>query len=343
MTSTQLSERGQQLLKTLVQRYIHAGQPVGSKALLQESRLSVSAATVRNIMADLEERGYIFSPHTSSGRVPTARGYRFFVDSLITMQPPQGREMESLQDLLDPDKSPRELVESTSTLLSTITRQAGLVTLPRQESAVLRQVEFLPLSGMRVLVVLVINEREVQNRIIHTEREYSESELRQVANYINEHGIGRNLDVLRTELIRGMQADQRNIGNLAQTTADVASRAFGEDIAESTYVVAGQANLLEAAELGSMEQLRTLFEEFQRKKDILHLMDRCVSADGVQIFIGEESGFEMLGGFSVVTAPYQVSPDTIGVLGVIGPTRMAYERVIPIVDVTARMLSAALK
>ena len=326
-----------------MERYIREGQPVGSKILLEEAGLSVSTATVRNIMADLEDSGYIASPHTSSGRVPTARGYRLFVDSLITMQPLEGVDLQSLRDEMDPDKSTRELVESTSNLLSAITRQAGLVTLPRADAAVLRQVEFLPLAGQRVLVILVTNEREVQNRIIHTDREYGENELRRVANFINEKFVGKGLETVRAELLQQLQTDKDRIGALLQSSIDIAAQAFADEDDVSDYVLAGQGHLLGAAGPESMSRLRELFDAFQHKKDILHLMDRCVQADGVQIFIGEESGYDMLDEFSVITAPYQSGADTIGVLGVIGPTRMAYERVIPIVDITAKMLSAAFK
>jgi len=343
MPNKALSDRGQQLLKVLVERYIREGQPVGSKILLEEAGLSVSTATVRNIMSDLEDSGYIASPHTSSGRIPTALGYRLFIDSLITMEPLEELDLQSLREEMDPDKSARELVESTSNLLSTITRQAGLVTLPRVDTAVLRQVEFLPLSGQRVLVILVTNEREVQNRIIHTDREYGDIELRQVANFINEKFVGKGLETVRAVLLQEMQADKDRIGVLLQSSIDIASQAFADENDTSDYVLAGQGHLLGTAGPEGMSRLRELFDAFQYKKDILHLMDRCVQADGVQIFIGEESGYDMLDEFSVITAPYQSGVDTIGVLGVIGPTRMAYERVIPIVDITAKMLSTAFK
>ncbi len=343
MPNKALSARGQQLLKVLVERYIREGQPVGSKVLLEEAGLPVSTATVRNIMSDLEDSGYIVSPHTSSGRIPTARGYRLFVDSLITMQPLEGLDLQSLREEMDPDKSARELVESTSNLLSAITRQAGLVTLPRADTAVLRQVEFLPLSGQRVLVILVTNEQEVQNRIIHTDREYGEIELRQVTNFINEKFVGKGLEIVRAELLQEMQTDKDRIGVLLQSSIDIASQAFADETDTNDYVLAGQGRLLDTAGPEGMSRLRELFDAFQYKKDILHLMDRCIQADGVHIFIGEESGYDMLDGFSVITAPYQSGVDTIGVLGVIGPTRMAYERVIPIVDITAKMLSVAFK
>lgn len=345
MNSLALSERQQQLLRTLVSLYIRAGQPVGSRTLVQESGVPVSSATVRSIMADLEERGFVATPHTSAGRVPTAKGYRFFIDTLVTMQPLQGQELRTLQSGLGPDKTTAELLSATSNLLSVITHQAGLVTVPRPEEVKLRQVEFLPLSGARVLVILVLNEKEVQNRIIHTEREYDELELRAAANFVNSRFAGQSLDRIRDGLLNDLRSTRNTIDRLLETTIDLASRALSADDAkrEGGYVVAGQSHLLDAASSDNMSRLRELFDAFQQQKDILHLMETSARADGVQIFIGEEAGYEPLVDFSVVTAPYQTGGRTVGVIGVIGPTRMAYDRVIPVVDVTARMLSAALR
>lgn len=341
MSASDFSERSQRVLHALVQRYIRDGQPVGSKTLLQDSGLSVSPATVRNIMADLEERGFICSPHTSAGRVPTAQGYRFFVNSLIQVQPLGGVELDNLRAGLSPDRSSHELVETASNLLSAITGQAGVVTLPETTEQCLRQVEFLPLSGCRVLAILVLNEREVQNRIIHTQRPFTQRELTRAAVYINRHFAGAGLSQVKTGLLDSMRADQARMGLLMQSIADVISQAFDAPPQARDYVLAGQNNLL-AAEGTDVERLRRLFGAFQKKQDILHLLERCQAAEGVQIFIGEESGFEVLDDYSVITSPYQVGGRPVGVLGVIGPTRMAYERVIPIVDLTARMLSAAL-
>lgn len=339
-----ISERSQLLLKALIERYIREGQPVGSKALLEASGLPISPATVRNIMADLEELGLIRSPHTSAGRVPTVQGYRFFVDALLTVQPLNEDAVASLQQGLNPNKSSKELVESASQLLAQITAQAGLVTLPRQPRLVLRQVEFLPLSDNRVLVILVVNEREVQNRVIHTTRSYTQSELQQAANMLNQRFAGRGLDEVRGALLEAMRADKASIDNHLQASLDLASRAFEEPPADTRdYVVAGETRLIDATDPAGIDKLKGLLEAFQQKKDILELVDRCITADGVQIFIGEEAGFKVLSDFSLITAPYQVDNRTLGILGVIGPTRMAYERVIPIVDVTARMLSLALK
>jgi len=336
-------QRQQQLLRALIALYIRDGQPVGSRTLVQETGLPISSATVRNIMAELEEKGLVATPHTSAGRVPTARGYRFFIDTLITMQPLRERELDTLKTQLDPDKSTPELVAAASNLLSAITHQAGLVTLPRRDEASLRHVEFLPLTGCRVLAILVMNEKEVQNRIIHTGREYDEIELRQAANFVNAHFAGRSLDVIRDEMLGRLRQTRKKIDRLLETAIDLASQALVPEEQQTGYIVAGQSHLLDNASTDNMARLRELFEAFQTQKDILHLMERCVRADGVQIFIGEEAGFDPLVDFSLVTAPYQTGGRTVGVLGVIGPTRMAYDRVIPIVDVTARMLSAALR
>lgn len=345
MANELISERAQLVLKALIERYIREGQPVGSRALLEESGLPISAATVRNIMADLEELGLIRAPHTSAGRVPTVQGYRLFVDTLITVRPLDQGALASLQQELHPDKSSKELVASASQLLARITAQAGLVSLPRQPRVMLRQVEFLPLSDNRVLVILVINEREVQNRVIYTSRAYGEIELQQAANLINQRFAGRSLDAVRAALLEAMRADKASIDHHLQATLDLASKAFEQPPLEPTrdYVMAGETRLIGATSPEEIDKLRDLFEAFQQKQDILELVDRCIRADGVQIFIGEEAGYEVLGDFSVITAPYQVGNETLGVLGVIGPTRMAYGSVIPIVDVTARMLSVALK
>jgi len=345
MAKELISDRAQQLLKALIERYIRDGQPIGSRVLVEESGLPISAATARNVMADLEAMGLIRAPHTSAGRIPTKQGYRLFVDTLVTVRPLEHGALISLQRELHRDKSTKELMESASQLLARITAQAGLVSLPRQPRVVLRQVEFLPLSDNRVLVILVINEREVQNRVIYTGRPHSDLELQQAANVINQRFAGRTLDAVRAALIEAMRADKASIDRHLQASLDLASKAFEPPEGESArdYVVAGETRLIGGVGPEEIDKLKDLFEAFQQKRDILDLVDRCIRADGVQIFIGEEAGCDVLGDFSVITAPYQDGNETLGVLGVIGPTRMAYERVIPIVDVTARMLSTALK
>ena len=342
MAAGEISKRASVLLKTLVEHHIRDGQPVGSSTLREAAGLPVSAATIRNVMSDLEDRGFLHSPHTSAGRVPTALGYRVFVDSLLQVQPLEQEAVSVLRAELHPDKSSSDLVQSASHLLSSITAQAGLVTVPRPETNQLRQVEFLPLSGDRVLVILVVNEREVQNRIIHTRRVYSEEELREAAVLVNQRYAGRPLSEVQSRIVREMQEARSQIDNYLEEALTLANQALEQDEQDDEYVMAGQSRLLGGATAEEFDRLRGLFESFERKKDLLHLLERCTRADGVQIFIGEEAGYEVFGDFSVVTAPYSDGARTLGVLGVIGPTRMEYNRVIPIVDVTARMLSSAL-
>ena len=339
MNQQDISEKAQRLLKALVEHYIADGQPVASRILSEAAELPVSPATVRNIIADLEEQGFVRSPHTSAGRIPTPKGYRFFVDSLIKVEPLVGYDIEQLASSFDPDMTAPELVESASGILSEVTRMAGVVTIPRREQVVLlRHVEFLNLKDKRVLVIMVLDDHEVQNRVIHTKEQYTEIQLREASNFINHQFVGSSLSQIRFRLISSMQSDRESLNSLMKTTLEVAGQAFdAED--EGDFIVAGQENLFE---LEALEDIRDLFKAFSLKGDILHLLDRCLDTEGVQLFIGQESGYELLDECSVVTSPYQIDGEQVGVLGVIGPTRMAYDRVIPIVDATARVLSAAL-
>jgi heat-inducible transcriptional repressor len=337
-----LSERAQHLFRVLVERYIRDGQPVGSRSLSRDSGLDLSPATVRNVMADLEEMGLVRAPHTSAGRVPTVQGYRLFVDSLLKVSTLERDLVRHMSEHLDPTQSRDALMGSVSALLSEVTRLAGVVMLPRQDTVMLRQVEFLPLSDNQVLAILVVNNREVQNRIIRTQRRYTASELQQASNYLNSFAAGRDLHGVREDLLREMHDARERMNNMMLAAIEMAQQAFPAQRGEDDFVVAGQTNLMGYGELADMERLRQLFDAFARKRDILHLLDQCLQARGVQIFIGEESGYNVLDECSVVTAPYEVEGHVLGVLGVIGPTRMAYERVIPIVDMTARLLGAAL-
>lgn len=339
---TTINERAQHLLKVVVERYIRDGQPVGSRTLAEEAGLSLSSATIRNVLADLEDYGFLRSPHTSAGRIPTDKGYRFFVDSLLTVKPLEHTAIQQVQQQLIPENNVQDLVASASSTLSELTRLAGLVMLPKREAQLFRHVEFLPLSDKRVLVILVLNEQEVQNRVISTNRLYSESELQQAANYLNAHYVGYDINVVRHELLTLLRAESEQVNQSMQTTIEVAEKAFVATDTKNDYVVAGQNHLLELANETSLSQLQQLFAAFNQKRDILYLLDQCLHAPGVQIFIGEESGSAMLDECSVITAPYSVDDHVAGVLGVIGPTRMPYERVISIVDVTAKLLSAAL-
>ncbi len=339
-----LNERAQALLRALIERFIREGQPVGSRTLARDCALDLSPATIRNVMSDLEELGFVTSPHTSAGRVPTVRGYRFFVDALLKVQPLGSREVHQLRRQLDTRTDQKLLLENASGLISGITSLAGVVTLPRRERASLRRIDFLSLSGNRVLVIMVINKDEVENRIIQTEHAHSASELEAAANYLNEQFAGKDINAVRHTLLSEMQEAREHMNSLMVTAVEMAANAFAEveeNVGEDV-VVAGQTNLMGFEELGNVDKLRELFEAFNQKREILTLLDQCLHANGVQIFIGEESGKRVLGDCSVVTAPYSVDGETIGVLGVIGPTRMAYERIIPIVDTTARLLTAAL-
>jgi heat-inducible transcriptional repressor len=345
-----LSERAQHLLRTLIESYIRDGQPVGSRVLSRESGLQLSSATIRNVMADLEELGFVASPHTSAGRVPTDKGYRFFVDTLLRLQTPDAlaeaeirRQFDASRESLK-DESSKDLVATVSQILSSVTQLAGVVTVPRTEQASITQIEFVPLSENRVLVVLVFNDREVQNRIIQLERYYSVDELKRASNFLNEQFRGRSLPQVRQEILRQLRETHAHMNQIMLDAISVAQHVFESGANEDRleYVIKGETNLMGVAELSSVEKLRRLFEAFNEKRDFLHLLDHSLKAEGVQIFIGHESGYQILDDCSVVTAPYGDGVSVAGVLGVIGPTRMAYERVIPIVDMTAKLLGAAL-
>jgi len=325
-----------------VERYIHDGQPVGSRVLSKDFDLKLSPATIRNVMADLEDLGLIHSPHTSAGRVPTVNGYRFFVDTLLTVKPLHEQELDRLHQGLDKRKND-DLLGMASKLLSDTTQMAGVVTLPRKELVCLRHIEFLALSNTRVLVIFVTNEHEVHNRIIHTSKKFSATELQQAANYLTSVYAGKSLASVRAAVLKEMQEDQQRMNQSMLDAVSMAQLAFNKDEnKEEDYVLSGQTNLMGFAELSDMDRLKSLFDAFSQKRGIIHLLDKCLAADGVQIYIGEESGYRAFDHCSLVTSSYTVNDEVVGVLGVIGPTRMAYERIIPFVDVTAKLLGAAL-
>ena len=338
------SDRGQHLLRVLIQRYIRDGQPVGSRTLSRDAGLDLSPATIRNVMSDLEDMGLVSAPHTSAGRIPTPKGYRLFVDTLVRYRKPGDGDIRRIRaQIRGESENPESLVGAVSSMLSDITSMSGVVTVPRAPKVKLRQIEFLPLSENRVLVILVVNDREVQNRILHTDRDYSASELQQAQNFINEHYSGLDLEQVRAKLLADLETTRDSMNQTMHEIISVAQSAMdGATDQDNKYVVAGETKLMDFAELSDVETLRRLFDAFSRKRLILDLLDRSIHANGVQIFIGEESGYRIFDGCSVITAPYHVDDDTIGVLGVIGPTRMAYDRVVPIVDITARLLESAL-
>jgi heat-inducible transcriptional repressor len=340
-----LGERAQRLLKFLIENYIRDGQPVGSRTLSRDSGLNLSAATIRNVMADLEQLGFVTSPHTSSGRVPTNKGYRFFVDTLLRVQPLGSAEADEMRHRFAGGESSKTLVSVASQLLSSVTHMAGLVTLPSSHAAALSQIEFVGLSEKRVLAILVFDDREVQNRIVQLDRQFAPEELRRAAAVLNEQFRGRTLAQARETLLEQLKATRESLNQVMLDAITVAQHVFpgsAELGIEREYVIAGETNLMGFAELSSVEKLKRLFEAFNEKRDILNLLDNCLRGDGVQIYIGQESGYRILDDCSVITAPYSSDKGVVGVIGVIGPTRMAYERVIPIVDLTAKLLGAAL-
>jgi heat-inducible transcriptional repressor len=337
-----LNERSLQLLKTLIERYISDGQPVGSRALSKDFDLKLSPATIRNVMADLEDLGLIHSPHTSAGRVPTVSGYRLFVDTLLTVKPLESKELTRLSESLSARGDDSDVIGTASRLLSDLTQMAGVVTLPRRELVYLRHIEFLPLSNTRVLVIFVTNEQEVHNKIIHTAKVFTAAELQQAANYLNSVYCGRSLAAVREAVIKELQDDRERMNQVMLDAIKMAQLAFEPGSEKEDYVLTGETNLMDFSELSDRDQLRKLFEAFSQKQGVIHLLDQCMKADGVQIFIGEESGYQAFEQCSLVTSSYSVSDEVVGVLGVIGPTRMAYEKIIPYVDVTAKLLGAAL-
>ncbi len=342
MADIDINERAQRILTLLIQRYIRDGQPVGSKSLVEDSGVGLSSASVRNIMSDLEQAGYICSPHTSAGRLPTAKGYRFYVDTLLTAQRAASGDINTLRSQLRTDNSQKDLLTSVSGLLSSLTHLAGIVSLPKYQRFILRHVEFLPLEKSRVLVILVFNDHEVQNRIIQTDRNYSLSELQQAANFLMAHYSGFDLSDIRQVLLQKMQDDRHSMEQFMVAALEMADKAF-EHKKHDDYVIAGETNLFSLAETANIDQLRSLFETFSQKQAVLHLLDQCLQSDGVKIFVGQESGVEVFDGCSFVAAPYLLEDKTLGVLGVIGPSRMDYQHVISTVDITAKLLSAVLR
>jgi heat-inducible transcriptional repressor len=340
---TQVSERALHFLKALVERYIKDGQPVGSRTLAKDAGFDLSPATVRNVMADLEDLGLVISHHTSAGRVPTVAGYRLFVDSLLTMHPPTEEEIQSLRMRFSGVGDAKSLVETTSRVLSGVTHMAGVVMVPRHERNAFRQIELLPLSGSRVLAILVTSEGEVHNRVITTERPFAPSQLEEAANFLNRMFTGQDIREVRKRLLDDLKHTHENMDALMMRALTLAQEVVEAAESPDDCFIAGQTNLMGFGELANMDRLKQIFEAFNQKREILHILDRCIEADGVQIFIGDESGYSLLDDCSLVTASYRVEDRVVGVLGVIGPTRMDYQRVIPIVDVTARLLAAALR
>ncbi|TZF87255.1 heat-inducible transcriptional repressor HrcA [Cognatilysobacter lacus] len=333
--------RARQLLRTLIARYIRDGEPVGSQTLARHAGLDVSAATIRNILGDLEEAGLLSAPHTSAGRIPTAQGYRLFVDSLLQVSPLPDGDMARLRDELPSSSGTQALLGSTSELLSAMTRFVGVVSLPRREQFAFRRIEFVPIDEVRVLAILIFADGDVQNRIIQSRRPFESGELERVANYLNQHFAGRSLADIRASLLHEMRTAQDELNRLMGRSIELAEQALAPG--DDDMLVSGQTRLMGVQELAHVDRLRELFDAFSRKREILQLLERTALAPGVRIFIGEETGLAPLDGVSLVTAPYSSGGQVLGVLGVIGPTRMAYERIIPVVQAAADVLGDALR
>ncbi len=335
----QLAPRARHLLRTLIARYIQDGEPVGSQTLARVAGLEVSPATIRNILGDLEDLGLLASPHTSAGRIPTAHGYRVFVDSLLQMQPPGEGELARLRQELASGGSTQALLGSASELLSAMSHFVGVVSAPRREQFAFRQIDFVALDGRRVLAILVFADNEVQNRVIETRQEFAPGQLEQVANYLNAHFAGLPMAEIRTRLLLELRDARSELEQLLAHSIELAEQALQP--AADDMLVAGQTRLMGVQDLSDLERLRELFELFSSKREILQLLERTIQAPGVRIFIGEETGMMPLQGVSLVTAPYTANGQVLGVLGVIGPKRMAYDRMIPLVQATADVLGAA--
>ncbi len=339
----QLNERAALLLKKLVYSYIADGQPVGSKKLSDDADLNISSATIRNVMSGLEKKGLIVSPHTSAGRIPTEQGYRLFVDSMLETEPLSKSLLNRMKQELDHDQNTDALINHASQLVSELTHMAGIISVPKASHATLRHIEFLPLSDQRVLAIMVINEREVQNRVLHMQRSYTTTELHEASNFLNQSFSGQDIFEVRETLLKGMQQTRKDIDDIMQTAIEVADAPFSESLkSKDEYLIQGEANLVRYGETTDTSQLTQLLQVFDHKREMLGLLDRCIQADGVKVFIGNEAGFKGLGDCSVVTAPYTVKGEPLGVLGVIGPARINYNKVIPVVDITARLLGEAL-
>lgn len=339
-----LNDRSQLLFKHLMALYLNDGKPVGSSVLAKLPDVSVSSATVRNVMSDLEKMGLIHSPHTSAGRVPTDHGFRVFVDSILTVQPLNSSLTQQIQKGFTQAQTQEELLGSASNILSGLTGMASLVMLPNQQQEMLRHIDFVKLNDKRVLVVLVLNDQDVQNRIIEFEEDVSASQLIQAANYLNEHFAGRYLSEVKTLLVERLDELRKTMDALMLSIVEATDQVIEQKMQNSApYFVSGKTNLLNYDELADAEKLKALFHSFEEHSDMLSLLNKSMQANGVQVFIGSECGHESYQNCSVITTPYEREGEVMGVLGVVGPSRMPYDKIVPKVDMTARILSSLLK
>jgi len=341
-----LNTRQELLLKALVESFISDGQPVGSTKLSKTSDIGISSATIRNVFVDLEDLGYIYSPHKSAGRVPTELAYRMFVDKMIKVQPVNNQLLNKLKLNLTKGVERKNIVKNTNEILSNVTELTGIISLPTHKNTELKQIDFLRLSDNKILAILINKNNDVENKIISLDKEYSSSELQEAANYLNIIISGQSIRHIRKILLNELDDMRKDMNSIMSSAITFGKKLFleSEDTQKNDdLIVSGQTKLMNCKELSDIDKLKTLFEAFNEKNNILHLLDKSISSNGVKIFIGAESGYNVLDDCSIVSAPYKFDDDVIGVLGVIGPKRMAYDRVIPIVDITAKLLTEALK
>ena len=334
-----LDIRAQTLLRALIKQHIKDGHPVASKSLASSSGLDLSSASIRGVMKDLEDAGFILSPHTSSGRVPTQMGYRFFVDSLLTMESPNEKELSVLKKQLILSDN-KHLSSSVSEALSELTKFAGVVMIPKAKKLAFKHIEFLSLSDKRVLVIIVTDDGNVQNRVLFTDQNYDQGILLEASNYFNQKFEGYSIEETKIKISKELKTMKKEMINLMTAAIETSS----DEIKNDNIVISGQGNLLGSEELSqNVASIKKIIEVFEKKTALLNLLDKSYQADGMQIFIGQESGYQALDECSVITAPYHADGEVLGTIGVIGPTRMAYERVIPIVNITAKLLSNSIQ
>jgi len=339
-----LNDRSQLLFKNLMGLYLNEGKPVGSTTLAKLPEVGLSSATVRNVMADLEKLGLIHSPHTSAGRVPTDEGYRLFIDSMLTYQPLSTQNEASIRNELSLGLNQDDLLENASKVLSGITGMTSLVLMPNKEQEILKHIDFIQLGANRVLVVLVFNDQDVQNRIIELDKAISNDELQETANFLNEQCVGKNLADAKHFLMARMDAIRATTNDFMTSIVEATDSVLEEQMEQKMpFLVSGKTNLLNYQELASSDKLKALFNAFDQHNEMLSLLDKSMEAQGVQVFVGHECGNAIYQDCSIITTPYEVEGDVLGVLGVVGPSRMNYERVVPRVDMTAKILGSLLK
>lgn len=337
------SDRAKKILSAIIDNYIEEGIPVGSKKIATFDRFNLSSATIRNVMSDLENLGFLSSPHTSSGRIPTPKGYRFFIDRLLQLQPVANEQVTSIKETVSQTKSnSKDLATNVSSTLSAITQLAGIVTVPKKQESILKEIDFIPLSEKRILAIVVINDAEVENKILQMKRSYTREELQISSNYLNQNYVGKSFEYIKDDLVKQIEETSELAQSLMNNIVSIADEVLKAQRTEE-YVVSGENKLMDFDELSDIKKLKELFQVFNEKQQLLQLLDKSISTSNIQIFIGEESGYKLLDNCSLITAPYTNEEGSIGVLGVIGPTRIAYQKVIPIVDITAKLLSQSLK